>query len=254
MLEHVFNVTSRVGIVVILIAIMPLLVPTVSSGLPSETVAAPTDIETVTPAPTPLEPKVATPTPAPVESATSTPEPAVPPQSLPATLTIPNAGISEMPIIQFDAQRDLQTVVSYDSNGNPSAPFLVLEPPEMNAIVWYNADPGSTLTSQSSATAPLYCHANTEANPGVCQYLFKLKAGDTLVIENSSERLTYQATTDPKPVPKKDAANDPEFTIDAPNTIQVITCDREGASGVDHTGHSRDNLFLVFELVSVTSR
>ncbi len=226
-----FLVSSAVALVVAL----SLLAPVVFSGSSPSSVAAPSG--TATPTSKPLEPVAVTPTPTPTESATPTPEPiAAPLQSLPAYLTVPKAGIAGQPITLVDPARDIQ-------NG-------MVVPPEMGSIVWDTTlDPTSTLTSESPSTAAVYCHAYTEENPGVCQHLRDVVVGDVLVVETPTERLTYLATMDPMPVPKLDAPYDPGFTANAPQTIQVITCDREGE--IDETDHAVSNLYIVFKLESV---
>ena len=240
--EWFFEILRRVAYSAIaLIVAALLLTPSVVSGPSSSSTAAPA-AETSTP--TPTESQVATPTPTPSESVPSTPKAAsVQPQSLPATLTIPKAGISGASITQFDAQRDMTTRDGHQE----------LVPPSMTAVVWYNVG-DNTLTSSSHGTAALYCHANTEADPGICQGLHNVKAGDELVLQNTTEKLTYQAMADPAPVPKADAAANAGFQANLPLTIEMITCDRYGlGGGIGPDGHAYDNVYVFFKLVHFDS-
>ena len=208
--------------------------------------ATPTPQKTLAPRPTP----VATPTPSATPQPTKT---AVPLRSLPAVLSIPAAGIQEAPITAFDESRDLKTVVTYDEYGNESSPFQAIEPPEMGSVIWYNRMGDGTLTSDAKSTSRLYCHANTEENPGVCQYIARLRAGDELIVDTPTETLTYTAV-EPSPVavPKAGAQEDRAFKSESPQTIRVITCNRSGVIGAN--GHAYENLYMTFALVSAKTK
>lgn len=237
-----WRVVERVlGLMIVaacVVVIISLLAPTTLPGSSSQT-AAPRGVKDE--ASQPIELVKQTPTPTPHESATPTPEVTVaPPQSLPAILTLAKAGISGASITPFDAQTQLVV-----RNGHEE-----LVPPTMQAVV-LDSKCTTSLTSQSTCTAALYCHAYTDENPGICQHLKDVRVGDELIVENPTERLTYRAVTDPKDVPKEDAEHDPDFQREEPYLVQVITCDRDGL--IDPDGHAHENKYVFFKLVHVES-
>lgn len=180
--------------------------------------------------------------------------------SLPATLSLPAAGIEKASITPYVEARDLRVTVSYDQYGNQSAPYEAVDPPTLDAIVFDSTTSKGTLTSESPETAALYCHSNTVEDPGICQYLGNVRGakGDTpadlLVVETEWEVLTYAAMSNPVFVDKPKAQGDPDFGANYPQTIIMISCHRLDPALLAPNGSSIQNVYVFFELVSVESK